>query len=316
MKKSALIQGIVISAILSALAIMKYMDLGRNQVDTEKERYERVLSQDRKILKSRNASDADVNSALIRLGSENELFARSESLKRIRSESKLVRAGVGNALGFFDDEEARSAVKLLLGDREVSVRIQAISGLGHRNSLVRERLIAEVLKRVGLTEEERQAAFSVLARIAQSKESREYAVRELLTATLKASTPRARVATAIQVLTVAPRDPRVLEMLEEILKAGNTPDLESSAIRHLAVAKNPWLKGNLTQLSRSQNPQTRLAVVQSLHILCPPDRFNILQRAFEKDTDINVRSAALAEQNLMLSSGPGMGHDFCKSAIK
>jgi hypothetical protein len=295
MTKKQLIQAIVILAILGASAAMKFMKVGQNRAVTEKERFEKILKEDRKALSGKSSSDASIYSALVRLAGEGDSFARSEALERAQSQSSLVRAGVANALGFFDDEKALANIKILLNDPEPSVRIKAIVGLGHKKSLVREELVSEVLKRENLTDDERGTALSTLVQISQTTESKQKALKELVVSVHKQATPKARAAAATQALAAAPRDPRVLEMLVEILKAGDIPDLESSGIRHLAAVGNPWLKENIFNLSMSQNAQTRLAVVQSLHEVCPVSRFEILEKVFEKDADINVRSAAFDE---------------------
>jgi HEAT repeat protein len=348
-RKKTLVQGFVISAILITSAIMKFMAVGENRAITEKERFERVLRQDRKVLKDKNSSASDIYSALLRLATESDPLARAECLTRINSASSLIRAGAANALGFFEDDKSLAAIKTLLSDPEPSVRIQAITGLGHRNNPVRETLVFEVLKRKNLLEEEREVALSVLIQVAHSVESRRKAIQELVSAVQNQVTPKAKAAAAAKALAVAPREPLVLKMLEETLNAGNTPDLQSAGIRHLAAVGSPWLRANITRFSSSQNVETRLAVVQSLHAVCPESRFEILQRVFEKDKDINVRSAAfneleyllgeasvsfleklvqnknleakiaarlnlfLKEQKTILKHGTAAGHDLCKS---
>ncbi|MEO5969699.1 MAG: HEAT repeat domain-containing protein [Bdellovibrionia bacterium] len=302
MKKKTLIQGFVIFGILIASAIMKFTGVGEKRPISEKERFESVLRQDRKALKDKKSSDSEIYSALVRLAAESDPLARSESLVRIKSESSRVRAGSANALGFFEDDQSLEGIKSLLGDREPLVRIQALTGLGHRATSNREALVLEVLKRKNLSEEEREIALSTLVQVAHSDSARGKALLELISAAQKQVTPKGRAAAAAQAIAVAPRDPRVIKMLEEILKSGATPALESSGIRHLAAVGNSWLKANMDKLSFSQNPETRLAVVQSLHAVCPQSRFDILQRVFEKDKDINVRSAALNELEYLLGS--------------
>src|SRR5689334_8246019 len=100
MKKKPLAGWLLISGILIASAVLKFGYFGRSRELTEKERFEKVLSLDRRFLHDKDASDVDVYGALVRLALALDPLARSEALVRAKASSTLVRSGAANALGY------------------------------------------------------------------------------------------------------------------------------------------------------------------------------------------------------------------------
>ena len=71
---------------------------------------------DREILRDSNAQDYEVVGALIRLSAIRDPNIRKEVNDRIKSKSSIIRSGVADALGYYEDKESLSALKELLNE--------------------------------------------------------------------------------------------------------------------------------------------------------------------------------------------------------
>ncbi|MBC7692644.1 MAG: HEAT repeat domain-containing protein [Methylotenera sp.] len=260
-------------------------------VKTQVEKTNEVLKHDRDVLKGAPAGEAEVYQALVRLGQMQEPLAQQESIKRSTSPSAFVREGAANALGNFGDEISLKTLKQLLADPEKAVRLQAIHGLGHRPGAGREELLRSAEKQNGLGAEEKVAIQVSLVESATNPQTRETALEQLL----KFSQADASIAApaALQVMSLAPQDERVLKMLRDLLKKDLDSVVSSTAIRHLSALRDPWMVENLGKWATHSNAQLRMAAVQSVHIACPAARWQILETAITGERDRNILAEAI-----------------------
>src|SRR5688500_4886423 len=101
-----------------AALIAGYRHMAKRGADippmNEVERVADITRKDKETLLNKNARDTEVFGALVRLGQREEPLARQEAVRRADSPSKMVREGVANALGGFDDVESLDTLKKLL----------------------------------------------------------------------------------------------------------------------------------------------------------------------------------------------------------
>jgi hypothetical protein len=263
------------------------------------ERVAQMLKQDKANLSKADARDFEIHGALLRLSQRGDQLGRTEAIKRAKSESAMIRQGVANALGYFEDDESFTTLKSLLGDKEQPVRVHAIYGLGHKRNKNREDLLQELLKKKDLAGEERIAVISSLLRVVNSPELRNEAVGTLLSLAKDTKNPTLSDHAVRMAVSMAPRDQRVTEMLRGMLNDKPSLSVEATAVRHLATTKDPWVRKHLRQFAESKSPQTRLAVVQSLHVACPDDRWSLLEKIVQSESDRSVLSAALRAPGYM-----------------
>lgn len=279
---------------------------------------EDLLRADRANLNRKGALDGEVYGALVRLAQRQDPAAREAALARKEDPSPLIRSGVAQALGYFDDEEAFATVRGLLSDPQVSVRLQAIQGLTHRPGERRKAAARDLLARANVTSEERVAVAAAVLALQPSADERDQAIGALVHLTAEPvakQDPRVALSAAIAMVSSAPTDARVEDALRGFLKNGTVPGVHDVAIRHLASARDPWLRANYRKLEAEPSPGVRLALIQSLHIACPEDRWQTLdwllaQKSANPPTPPNraaqpdlVRLAAV--QEVATLGGPG-----------
>lgn len=288
----------LVGLLLWSVPRMKQM-MERARVPSEKERVAKLMQEDKGNLIKKDATEYEVYAGLIRLAQLKDPYARQEATQRIGSPSRVIREAVANALGYFDDESSVASLSKLLSDPEKSVRIQAIQGIGHLPGPAREKLIQEFLKGPISSIEERAAAYTSLIRVSTNPEIKSQALGKILQEVHKAKTDPEGMSVAMMALSTAPRDPRVLDMLRDILKREHSHPIWPLAIRHLASTQDAWLKKSIDTFAKSPDAQVRLAVVQTLHMICPVNRWALLEETLKKEKDLTVISAALSEPQYM-----------------
>lgn len=257
---------------------------------------------DREALEGGGVAPQDRFGALVRMAQRQEPVAREKALQWVNDPDALVRQGVANALGQYDDGISLKNLITLTGDKDRSVRLQAIRALGHRPSVERvqrlEELAGAPAHSVQLDPELellRQQSLFKAATGPRAEEIRQKALQALLR-----SGDRGAEAAA----SLAPRAPGVLEFLRKRATRSTEPGDAvgaANAIRHLTVVGDPWLSENLSALWKRQDTEVRRAVLQSLPSICPGGRWKLIREGLLVAKEAAVQSAALEA----LSAFPG-----------
>jgi HEAT repeat protein len=259
-----------------------------NQIVTE----EMQLEQDRDALSSSSSTPNQIYGAMIRLAQRKEDVARDAALKRATDENAFLRGGAAQALGFFDDNESKAALKELLNDKEVSVRRFAIQGLGAKTEGQSEQELRALLSASPdpMTEVE---IYTSLYK-AGSEQAKEDALGNLLRIA-GAGEDEANTEAAQRLVTIAPDNNRVLDLIRKKISAAKNERLTAVGTRYLSARNDPWIRPVLKILMTHPSAIVRSAVVQSIHRVCPPDRWEILDKMMAREEDLNIQKLILEE---------------------
>lgn len=259
-----------------------------NDVMTE----EAQLKLDREHLTSLAATPHQKYGAMIRLAQRHEDAARAEALRQVTSPNALLRGGAAQALGYFDDAPSLEALKNLLNDKEKSVRLFAIQGLGHSTESLREQELLAVLENPNLDLEMQVEVDASL--LNASKGQNQEAITRLLE-TARAGDGPANTEAAQRLVTLVPDDPRVLDMIRRKISAAKNERITALGTRYLSSRTDPWIRDVLKILSTHPSPSVRAAVIQSLHRVCPADRWAILDEFLASEQDEPTMKLVLEE---------------------
>lgn len=256
--------------------------------------------QDRSHLVGAKATEGEIYAALIRRARALDPLAKEEALKRIKNPSKLIRQGAAIALGEFEDPEALAALVDLGHDQDADVRARAIEALGSRKSEARSSALDEILDSPSRSPRDRLAGRVAQVRLAKNPEEREGALKALFGFLDKmAGDSGIQVLGAEALLSLAPTDERVISLMRSILGVKKPKAMVPTAIRHLASLQDPWVRGVVERYSKDADLETRLAVVQSLHLSCPPERVEILKEILFKEKNPMLLNAAIEASALL-----------------
>ena len=302
MLKKVLFAFLTIAIILGGYFAYKKFQTPKSYAELEAERIAKVIKQDKKTLDNSKAHEADVYGALIRLSSRGEKMALQESLKRAKDPSTLVRAAVGNALGYFDDPEALQMMERLSNDPEIQVRVQAINGIAHKDAPPRIELLKRVVGRASVSPEEWVAAYSGLLVMSVSPQEKTSAVVTLIGMSSNAKlAENLRNLAAIKLISVAPRDEKVVKMMKDVVLAGKNRALVPVSLRHLSTMNLPGMADVFVAASKNEDAQVRIAALQGMRYSCHPKRFNVAEHFIRQDKERYVKDAAIRELQWMPS---------------
>ena len=263
---------------------------------------EQTMLTDRESLRKKDVSDYELVGALIRLAVLHDPGIREELTQRVKSPSKIIRSGVADAIGYYEDAAALQSLETLLSDPEETVRLGAITGLAHHRSTGREKLIIQHLNGKHDNPLEKIEAYSALLSATGSAEVRAGALKHLYEFATAKKAGVSRTA-AVKMMGLAPVDAQTLHMARSAVESGADIQIECDAIRHFAGFDPGWIRARLESLKRSSHPEIRLAVVQSMHGACPKDRWIMLKSMVEVEKDPGVLDALVQEAQSM----PGQG---------
>jgi HEAT repeat protein len=250
----------------------------------------KLLSHDREILKG-GGKDVEIYSALLRLGARRDPLAREAALNRLRDPSMAVRMAVATALGNYSDEETFGALVQLSRDLDKGVRARALTSFGSRDPKKAAPVLHEVIKRPGLSPEERIGAGYALFQVERTDSVRDEVMSFLVK--YAADPDRGICLRAVTTaMSLSPKDPRLVSILHRAIGDPVRGYLQGIAVRHLAALRDPWLKKELPSLLKSANADARLAALQSLGLTCPPDRMDLLEGALKTESEPRVKQAA------------------------
>lgn len=279
--------------------------------DTGKDLNFEGVAKDRRILKDQNAGDVDTYEALNRLARGQDQQALSSALEKANSNSRMVREGVANALGYFIDDKAFEALKVLLQDPEQNVRIRTLQGLGNAKENRRIELIQKHLNQEGLPDREKVIGNAVLLKLATQEKERQYSIK-FLADFAKNGDGDVQYMAFSKLTELAPSDEATLALVRNKVEAGNNPNVVSLGVRHLATVKDKWLVSKLPMLLKNKNEAIRSAAVLSLHQYCLPDSWKILNEKFYTDKSELVINSVVQEASKL---GGLKAKDFLTKAI-
>lgn len=256
------------------------------------------LERDREVLETGRGTPHEIYGALLRLSRNQEAIARTEALKRVAHPETLMREGAAQALGFFNDDESLEALRSLLKDKEVSVRIFAVHGLGSKAGELRERELRALLEQTELDDATKVAVHASLYKASADAATKEEQLKRLSELAL-AGDDTANTEAVSQLSSIAPESPVSMNVLRQKVSQAKNERAVSLAIRQLSSLNDDWIKRNLKTLAANQSPRIRLAVVQSLHRVCPEDRWSILGDILKKERDTSVVRAGIEESQIL-----------------
>lgn len=251
------------------------------------------LQQDREALKNPNATPNQIYGAMIRLAQKNEEVAHDEALKRSSDTNPFLRGGAAQALGHFDDEASKDALKKLLNDNEKSVRLFAVQGLGTKTDSLHEQELQQLLKSSQLDPMMEVEIYTSLLKTG-SDETKQQALTNLLRIA-KAGEDDVNTEASQRLITYAPDNEQVLDVIRRKISAAKNERVTAVGTRYLSSRNDPWVRPILKTLSNHSSPTVRSAVIQSLHRVCPADRWEILDSMLAKETDNTVLKLILEE---------------------
>lgn len=216
----------------------------------------------------------------------------------VRSESKLLREAAAQALGYFDDGDILPSAEVLFNDKEESVRVFAIESLGEASSPTRLSKIEELSQKKNLGSSETVAVKAVLYRLRTTPQEKERELTQLV-GLARHSNPELSKKAALRAIQLAGDSKVVAPVMREAVRNGNDDTVKSLSIRTLANLRDPMIAERLPELIKDKSKNVRVAAVQTIHRICPSNRWSILAQVVKKDQDEFVVSRALEEMSFL-----------------
>jgi HEAT repeat protein len=261
------------------------------------ESFEAMLENDRFNLTNKDATEPEIQVALLRLSREKDPAALTGAKYHLRSPNQTVRAAAVEALGYYEGEEVEALLAEALKSEEKVIRHSAIKGLAHLNNNSRKRLLEEYLQQTNVTEQERISVYDGLGRMATG-EDKSAIVKKLVAIANSSDSPESNDA-AFRAASMDPEGEDVRKMFRAKVLAGRNETVMAVGIRHLAGIKDPWIGENLKTVLRHPKSEIRQAVVQTFHELCPANRWVVIERIFVEDKDQAVLKKTVEETGLL-----------------
>lgn len=251
------------------------------------------------ILKDENSPIPDRSRAILFLTRRLHPFGREVAMTSLKAEGVAKEIRQASALGLtrFADEEAEALLTQVLAQADVEVHVRILDGFGETPNAKRYDQVIEFLAREDIADDEKLAGQTAILRMTKAGFSSDNS--EAFTNLLEVGAdPKANKQEMIfmQLLNIMPDDPKVKEMIYTVLRSQDfTPNVQSTAIRHLAATNDSWLRENYRKYLNHPNAMVRQGIVQSLHFFCPEDRWSLLKTHMEKEQDDTVIHSILSE---------------------
>jgi HEAT repeat protein len=251
-----------------------------------------------RFLNDEEISEGLVYAAVIRLGQDGEPLAFEVAKKLVNHKSKLLREGAAQALGYFSDAEVLPLFAQLIADQEESVRVFAVEGLSEASSPARIQEVEQRLRDQNLGSVERVAVRASLYRMRQVPKEKETELAALVGLTKKADPILVNKA-SIKAIQIAPKEKIVKDLMTDSVKWGKDVSVKALSIRMLANANDPWIKSKLSDLVQDKSSMVKIAAIQSVHRICPENRWSILSHVIKREGDEKVVGLALEEAGML-----------------
>lgn len=250
--------------------------------------------------------------ALIMLALQGDPVAQTEAIGNIESDSIIHREAAAESLGHFEDEESLNGLKSLLKDKNRTVRIRAIRALGTKPSKAREDVLVTLINKKNISEREKTHMWGAVLKTSERKDLRDLGMRHLTYLVKKAKDPVSGVIASSYIIEHADKVPAAKKALRQVAQSGSHPSSVSNAVRYLAGIKDPVLQKELPKLSIHKSPEVRLAVAETLHRSCPPNRKGFLKRFIASEKEKQVREAIFRN---MFFHGADVGSSVLSGAL-
>lgn len=288
---------IITTLIFAAWIVLKKSN--RNNIESD---FKKQVAHDAEMIRKEGPkNESEYAGALIRLGSMKDAKARTQAITDAHSNSQAIKSAAANALGFFDDDEAIATLSQLTEDPDTQVRIQAYRALGNHSSEKRHSILQNSLTRTHLEVDEKVAIYQGLSRGPISEKLRNSGLQDLLKYANNLNEPYgSSIRALIAAISLAPKNPQLIEFLRRNLKPTGNFNLSVFAVRHLSAIADPWLRDHLNELISTKDIPLRIATVQSIHLVCPKDRWAILESLMKTEKeDTNFIKVMIEEISLM-----------------
>jgi len=302
MKSSRKTKVLIVLSLLAIATATYFVLRPKNLIQDEKNKLAQTLANDEKILKNeKEASEREIYSALVRLGDHNNLLSKQEALKRMQNPSAVIRKGAAEALGFFlEDQDSKTALATLLADEDPIVRLAAINAHSRRGGNGKIEILEKLLAQKGPNNKiqwndlEKANLYIGILRLAKG-DAKASKLPPLLALYKSTKDVQTKNEILIHVMSQVPKNPSVLDLVENEALKSSEALIITQAIRHIAAIREKRLAEKLGDFLQSPHLPVRMALVQSLFMACPSNRIQILERTIEKDPQPEVRKQAIEQ---------------------
>ena len=234
------------------------------------------------------ADPAAVYGASIRLSIKPTDHVRKKMIELIKSKNSQVRAGAAFFLVNQNDPESLAAVKIILKDPDVVVRENIARGFNYNPIPERAAIIREFLASGALTDSERIHAFSALHRSVPTQDEKGVILKQLIEFATQEKNPYLSQLSILELCNLAPQNEKVLDLLRKSVQK-KVKAITAVAIKTLAVKRDPWITENVEKLAFDSDLDVRHAIVESLHFLCPINRWTIIEKGFRDEKQLALK---------------------------
>jgi HEAT repeat protein len=302
---------IAVVLLVAVIVVIKYKGSGPGSPELA----EGTPEKDRATLTDTSSNEVKVYEAFHRLARAKDPQALSSALEKVKSDSRIVREGAANALGYFTEDEAFAALMTLLDDPEHNVRIRTLQALANAPEEKREEAVLKYLARVGLTERENTMAHATMLRLTKDETKKKNSIEALVKFSMAGDELEHYIAYS-KLLEVVPNDENVLKLIRYKVWKSKNDELIATGVRHLGTIKDKWLKDKLDNFVSSPHEKVRTVAVATLHQYCPSNRWKILNDLVKAEKSPSVLDAVVREASILGGqSGKNLIDDLVKSGL-
>lgn len=293
--KSLLIALLVLG---SVLAVWRLKEEHESLLDPRINLSAALVAEYQSVVSSPAAAASAKTHALIELARAGDLMAREWALKFAKSPEVGLRIAAGAALGYFPGKDVFLVLERLVSDEAPEVRARTIGSLCQIRGSRRDALLARLSRDSQRVPSERVVALGCGLRLTQNFEP----LTQVVDASLAGGNPEARLAFS-QLVALAGGSGQTTELALKIVQKASDPVLLTNAVRYLAgrprKEQGAELGARMTSLLQHSDPRVRLASAESIHLVCPPDRWNLLGELMKHEVDGSVREAAIQSASFL-----------------
>ncbi|MBL6990181.1 MAG: HEAT repeat domain-containing protein [Bacteriovoracaceae bacterium] len=248
------------------------------------------------VLQDKNATDAQIASAILVLSRQQVDAAFLAALKNLNSSSVTVRINIAKSLKYFSKKPGGlKALKALQTDRNKFVRYEAIVSLVGSGGVAH----LDIVKKLEATIEEHEyldqvaIIFTILKTSKDPMTVKKY-THKLLTFANAGDFTYSAYARA-NLIELIPTHPETLKLIKKNIVINKDFDFIAQGIIFLAMIKDKFLKQKFDDLIRHKSQKVSLKAIESLHVLCPDNLWEWLFELIYKYKAIHKKKAALNE---------------------